>query len=63
VADGGIAVGLEADFEPKGDDEFKAKSCVEVDEGLLFDIIDDPEAFYVNIHNREFPGGALAGVL
>jgi hypothetical protein len=63
VAGGGIAVNLRADFEPKGDDEFKAAGCVEVDEGPLSDIIDDPEAFYVNIHTVEFPGGALAGVL
>jgi hypothetical protein len=63
VANGGIAVKLDAKFEPKRNDEFKAAGCVEVEEGLLSDIIDDPEAFYVNIHTVEFPGGALAGVL
>jgi hypothetical protein len=63
VASGGIAVDLDAEFEPRGDDEFKATGCVEVDEELLSEIIDDPEAFYVNVHNLEFPGGALAGVL
>jgi hypothetical protein len=60
---GGIAVDLEADFEPKGEDEFKATGCVEVNEDLLSQIVGHPEAFYVNIHNAEFPGGALAGVL
>jgi hypothetical protein len=63
VADGGIAVDLDAEFEPKGDDKFKATGCVDVDDELLSDIIDDPEAYYVNVHNLEFPGGALAGLL
>jgi CHRD domain-containing protein len=63
VATGGIAVGLNADFEPKGDDEFKATGCVDVNAALLNDIIKNPENYYVNIHNVDFPGGALAGVL
>jgi CHRD domain-containing protein len=63
VADGGIAVNLNTEFEPKGDDEFKAKGCVDVAGALLSDIIEHPEAYYVNVHNHEFPGGALAGLL
>jgi hypothetical protein len=63
VATGGIAVDLDAEFEPKGDEEFKATGCVDVDQTLLADIIEHPEDYYVNVHNREFPGGALAGVL
>jgi hypothetical protein len=63
VATGGIAVDLDSDFKPKGDDEFKATGCVDVDEALLADIIEHPEDFYVNIHNREFAGGALAALL
>jgi hypothetical protein len=63
VATGGIAVDLEADFEPDKSDEFKASGCVEVDSALLQAIVENPEQFYVNIHNVEFPGGALFGPL
>jgi CHRD domain len=60
---GGIAVNLQADFQPDMSDEFKASGCVEVDSALLQAIIENPEQYYVNIHNAEFPGGALAGLL
>ena len=63
LATGGIAVDLEADFEPDKSDEFKASGCVEVDSALLQDILENPDQFYVNIHNVEFPGGALSGLL
>jgi hypothetical protein len=60
---GGIAVNLQADFQPDQSDEFKASGCVEVDSALLQAILANPEQYYVNIHNAEFPGGALAGLL
>jgi hypothetical protein len=63
LATGGIAVSLEADFEQDQADEFKAEGCVPVDSALLSAIAENPEDFYVNIHNVEFPGGALAGLL
>jgi hypothetical protein len=63
LATGGIAVDLKADFQPNGSDEFKASGCVQVDSALLQDILENPEQFYVNIHNVDFPGGALAGLL
>jgi hypothetical protein len=63
LATGGIAVDLEADFEPDKSDEFKASGCVEVDSALLQDILEHPDQYYVNIHNVEFPGGALSGLL
>jgi CHRD domain len=63
LAGGGIAVGLEADFQPDKSDEFKASGCVEVDSALLQAILGNPDQFYVNIHNVDFPGGALAGRL
>ena len=63
LATGGIAVDLEADFQPDQSDEFKASGCVEVDSALLQAIIENPDQFYVNIHNVQFPGGALFGLL
>jgi hypothetical protein len=63
LATGGIAVGLEADFQPDKSDEFKASGCVQVDSALLQTILENPDQYYVNIHNVDFPGGALAGLL
>ena len=34
-----------------------------VDRGLIQAIIDFPENYYVNVHNANFPGGALRGQL
>ncbi len=63
VPPGAIAVDLEADFQPDKSDEFKASGCVPVDSALRQAILANPELYYVNIHNAEFPGGALAGLL
>jgi hypothetical protein len=63
LAAGGIAVDLEADFQPDKSDELTASGCVEVDSALLQAILENPEQFYVNTHNVEFPGGALSGLL
>jgi hypothetical protein len=63
LASGGIAVNLQADLQPDKSDEFKASGCVEVDSALLQAILENPDQFYVNIHNAEFPGGALSGLL
>jgi CHRD domain len=60
---GGIAVNLQADFQPDNSDEFKASGCVRVASALLQAILANPEQYYVNIHNADFPGGALAGLL
>ena len=60
---GGIAVNLQADFQPDKSDEFKASGCVQVASALLQAILANPEQYYVNIHNADFPGGALAGLL
>lgn len=40
------------------------KGCVEnVSEELIKEIRQDPSAFYVNVHNAEFPDGAVRGQL
>jgi len=40
-----------------------AEDCVTVDSGLLNEIIGNPGGFYANIHNTDFPGGAVRAPL
>jgi hypothetical protein len=42
---------------------FVASGCREVDRELLKAIIHDPDAYYVNLHNVTYPGGAIRGQL
>lgn len=37
--------------------------CVTADRDLILEIIRDPSAFYFNVHNAPFQGGALRGQL
>jgi hypothetical protein len=40
------------------------KGCTEnVGSELIKDIIQHPQAYYVNVHNADFPGGAIRGQL
>jgi hypothetical protein len=45
-------------IDAKGNDE-----CLAVEPDVLKPIVATPEAYYVNIHNAEFPGGAIRGQL
>jgi CHRD domain len=40
-----------------------SSGCVEVSRELALAIIQDPENYYVNVHNTDFPDGALRGQL
>ena len=57
--DGGVVVDLDLDgFEGSSD------GCTEgVEAATLQAVIDDPAAYYVNLHNEAFPGGAIRGQL
>jgi hypothetical protein len=37
--------------------------CVEIERGLATDILRNPEGYYFNLHNAEFPAGAIRGQL
>ncbi len=39
------------------------RKCVHVDRSLALEIIRNPEDYYVNVHNTEFPLGAVRGQL
>jgi hypothetical protein len=45
-------------IDPKGNDE-----CVAVEPDVLRPIVAAPENYYINVHNGEFPAGAIRGQL
>ncbi|HEX6732150.1 MAG TPA: CHRD domain-containing protein [Pyrinomonadaceae bacterium] len=40
-----------------------SKGCVSLDKDKIKDIIQNPANYYVNVHNAEFPDGAVRGQL
>ena len=40
-----------------------AKGCTSAARSLIRDIRANPSAYYVNVHNKDYPGGALRGQL
>jgi len=57
---GGVVVPL---FPPLPDADGNSSGCIAADRELILDIIQNPEEYYVNMHNVEFPAGALRGQL
>ncbi len=54
---GPVVITLEAPSEGS------AEGCVEADPALVDAIEADPSGFYLNVHNADFPNGALRGQL
>jgi len=55
---GGIVVSF---FETAATADLNACTTTPVDRDLLKDIIQNPQDYYVNVHNADFPAGALRG--
>jgi hypothetical protein len=49
-------------FDAPAHDGFSS-GCVAVDPALAAQILDNPELFYVNVHNADYPPGAIRGQL
>lgn len=56
---GGVVVGLILAPDADG----IASGCVSADPDLIKAIRQNPEGYYVNVHNADFPAGALRGQL
>jgi len=41
----------------------KSAGCATADAAVVKDILANPAGYYVNVHNAEFPGGAIRGQL
>lgn len=48
---------------PIPNEEGEAEGCMSVDKGLLEKIKDNPQDYYINIHNNPYPNGAIRGQL
>lgn len=48
---------------PVPDEEGKSSGCLDIDSNLLKKIQDNPQDYYVNVHNNPFPNGAIRGQL
>ncbi len=60
---GAIAIDLDTVFMATGTDTYIASGCVSASGATIDAVLANPELFYVNVHNAQFPGGAVQGSL
>ena len=60
---GDVVIPIGEPTSTDGDTDTWDDVCVSVEDSLVAEILDAPEAFYANIHTSEFPAGALRGQL
>lgn len=61
---GGVVVNLAPEFQQgPGEAGYRASGTVQATSTLIEEILADPAAFYVNVHNSEYEGGAVRGQL
>ena len=58
---GGIVVDFEAAFSAAGSGSWVAFGSVSAGTATIASILDDPTAFYFNVHNADHPAGAVRG--
>lgn len=60
---GGIAIDLDTVFRSTGTDTYVSTGCVAAGRAAIEAVLVNPERYYINVHNAEFPGGAVQGNL
>lgn len=60
---GGIAIDLDTVFRSTGTDAYVSTGCVAASTAATEAVLANPELYYVNVHNADFPAGALRGQL
>jgi CHRD domain len=57
----GVAGGIVVELKPPRDGS--SRGCEDISRALSRDLREHPRAFYVNVHNNQFPDGAVRGQL
>ena len=60
---GDVVIPIGAPTAVDGDTDVWDDVCVEVDDDLVAEILDAPQAFYANVHTADFAAGAIRGQL
>ena len=64
VGEAGTNGGIVVNFFTGGVDSVVPDTgCVDIDRSLATEILRNPEGYYFNVHNEEFPAGAIRGQL